>query len=90
MCEQCEGLSERSKIGSGRQYRELAAQLISMIGRKNLNLLSAQGGSLEEVATSKIWPSDVISHEFQCTKCAQKFSLYADTYHGHGEWSAEN
>ena len=89
MCEQCEGLSERFNIGSALRYRELAAQLIAMLGRKSLVVLSEDGGSLEEVATGKIWPSDVISHKLQCTKCGQTFSLYADTYHGHGGWSAD-
>ena len=30
---------------------------------------------------------DIVSHEFKCTGCGQKFRLSAETYHGSGgEW----
>lgn len=37
----------------------------------------------DEVSAEGPW-DDVISHDFRCTTCSERFSLTAETYHGRG------
>ena len=32
---------------------------------------------------------DVVSYQFACAHCGQRFHLWADTYHGSGAWTSE-
>src|SRR5262249_1404621 len=84
MCSQCHGFCERVKIPDPREYRNLAKQLVELVSSGQFKLLQGTCG-LEELF-GPTWPSDVISHEFACSDCGQRFHLSIDSYHGGGDW----
>jgi hypothetical protein len=83
-CPTCEGISDRFNIPGPGEYKELARQLIGMVSRGALVAVKASC-PLEDIFKPK-WPSDIVTHDFQCTACRRTFHLFADTYHGRGSW----
>ncbi len=83
MCDRCNGFSERFRVNTGYEYRELIRQLHELLQRNTFKLIRGTC-SLEEVLRSQTWPGDSISHLFECTQCSRRFELDVDTYHGSG------
>jgi hypothetical protein len=72
---------------SAREYLDLARQLIEIVGQGTFRIVKGDC-PLEDLFKSPM-PGDIVSHEFECFACGQKFSLSADTYHGNASWQAE-
>lgn len=87
MCPKCQGFAERMNFSSPREYRDRARQLIEIVGQGTLRVVKASC-PLEDLFKSP-WPGDIVTHEFECFACGQRFSLFADTYHGNASWEAE-
>jgi hypothetical protein len=81
MCEQCEGISTRQRVGRGRLYDDFIRQLIGMVDRKSLKLLSASL-PLAEVMGRQVWNGEFLVHVFECTKCGRMFRLSLETDRG--------
>ena len=41
-----------------------------------------------DIRKAEPFPDDIITQEFSCLLCGQRFGLGVDTYHGRGEWHA--
>jgi hypothetical protein len=81
VCEQCDGISTRQRVGRGRLYDDFIRQLIGMVDRKSLKLLSATL-PLEKVIGVKVWNDECLVHVFECTACGRKFRLALETGRG--------
>jgi hypothetical protein len=88
MCPKCQGFAERTNFREPWEYRDLARQLIEIVGHGTFRIVKASC-PLEDLFKSP-WPGDVLTHEFECFSCGQGFSLSADTYHGHGSWEPDS
>jgi hypothetical protein len=82
MCHQCKGFSERRRINGSWEYLDLEAQLDDLVAAGTFRLI--QSYPLKELLEHQQWPSDVITHIFECSNCGQRFQLAVDTYHGSG------
>ena len=87
MCPKCQGFAERMNMGSPREYRDIARQLIEIINQGTFGMVKASC-PLEDLFKPQ-WPGDIVSHEFECFACGQRFLLFAGTYHGNASWKAE-
>jgi hypothetical protein len=86
VCEQCDGISTRQRVGRGRLYDDFVRQLIGMVDRKSLKLLSATL-PLEKVMGVQVWNGELLIHVFECTKCGRKFRLSLETDRDdHAHW----
>ena len=83
MCERCDGFSERIRVNSGYEYRDLIRQLIELVQRNTFKLISGTC-SLEEIQNSSTWPGDAIRHIFECSHCSRRFQLGVEAWHGSG------
>ena len=81
MCEQCDGISIRQSVGRGRLYDDFVLQLLAMVDRKSLKLLSATV-PLEQVMGKNAWNGLFLVHVFDCTKCGRMFRLALETDRG--------
>ena len=86
MCPKCKGFAQRMNISSPREYRDIARQLIEICAQGTFRILKASC-PLEELF-QPTWPGDVLTHDFECFACGQRFLLSADTYHGRVSWEA--
>ena len=83
-CTSCVDLREVAEIKSPAQL----AQAIRVV-RGNLadgTLVEASSdapGAFDSLQEGAPWP-DYIEHEFNCSRCGQRFRLVAETYHGAG------
>jgi len=84
-CPKCSGFSQRLNIHTPSEYQDIVRQLIEIVGQGTFSLIRADC-PLEEIL-EPIWPGDSLVHEFQCFMCDRKFTLSADTYHGHASWT---
>jgi hypothetical protein len=69
MCNKCKGFSERLKINSSREYLDLVQQLDELVAAGTFRLI--RGCPLKELLEHQQWPSDVITHIFECSNCGQ-------------------
>jgi hypothetical protein len=74
-------------FSSPRKYRDRPRQLIEIVGQGTLRVVKASC-QLEDLFKSP-WPGDIVTHEFECFANGQRFSLFADTYHGNASSEAE-
>jgi len=93
-CSQCEELKIAYKFNSPSQFSHLIVAV-----RTNLNegvikedtdywppgQIKFDQKPFSEVKKRGPW-DDILQYYFRCVTCEQLFSLYADTYHGRGEW----
>ena len=84
MCAKRDGFAERQNFDNTRDYRNIARQLIEIVGEGTFWIVRATC-PLEDLFGPK-WPSDIVSHEFECLTCGRRFSRFADTYHGTAGW----
>jgi hypothetical protein len=87
MCPRCKGFAERMNLREPWEYRDIARQLIEVIDEGPLRLVKGNC-PLEDLSKPK-WPGDVLIHEFEWFACGQRFTLAADTYHGHARWETK-
>jgi hypothetical protein len=80
MCERCDGFCERFRVNSGDEYRDLIRQLIELVQRNTLKLISGTC-ALEQLLDSSTWPANIIEHLFECSR---RFHLGVETWHGSG------
>ncbi len=71
------------RLQSPREYLDLVRQLDELVSTRVFQLIQGTC-TLKELLQNKQWPSDVITHIFQCSHCGQRFRLAADVYHGSG------
>ena len=83
MCARCDGFSERRRVNSGYEYRDLVRQIMETIEQGTFRLLSGTC-KLEDILTARQWPGDYIVHVLECTTCSRRFQLSVETYHGSG------
>ena len=83
MCNKCKGFSERLRINSSREYLDLARQSDELVEWGTFRLIRGTC-PLKELPEHQQWPSDAITHIFECSSCGQRFQLAVDTYHGSG------
>ena len=83
-CPKCGGFSQRLRIPTPYEYRDIGRQLIEAV-RQGVFLLIRADCPLEEILEPSL-PGDVVSHEFECFACGRRFTLDADTYHGNVNW----
>jgi len=69
-------------IGSPYEYRDLARQLIEIVGQGTFRIVRATC-PLEDLFNPQ-FPGDILTHDFECFACGQRFSLFADTYSWEG------
>jgi hypothetical protein len=82
MCNKCKGFSERLSINSSREYLDFVHQLDKLVAAGTFRLI--RGCPLKKLLEHQQWPSDVVTHIFECSNCGQRFRLAVDTYHGSG------
>jgi hypothetical protein len=85
ICPQCGGFSQKLNILTAREYRDIARQLIEIVGEGTFLLVRADC-PLQEIVEGT-WPGDMLEHEFECFACGRRFALSADTYHGNVSWT---
>jgi hypothetical protein len=74
-------------FSSPRDYRDIARQLIEIVGQGTFRMVKASC-PLEDLFKPQ-GPGDIVIHDFEFP-CGQRFSLFADTYHGRASWQAED
>lgn len=83
-CSRFDGFSERLNMSTGREYLEIAGQLVEVADQGTFERIHADC-PLRNLLTS-LWPSDMIRHVFNCAGCGREHELSADTYHGNARW----
>ena len=80
MCDRCQRLSTRFRLGTDREYRDLVRQLQDFVDRGVLKIVSANV-PLSKILLSDVWPADDLIHVFACAECGRTFKLSFSTYH---------
>src|SRR5580765_2677578 len=83
MCSRCDGFSERRRVNSPYEYRDLVRQIIATIEQGTFRVVSGDC-PLEQILSEERWPGDYIAHLLECTTCSRRFRLAVETYHGSG------
>ena len=87
MCSRCDGFAERLNFASLRDYLDIVRQLIEVVSEGTFRILRADC-PLRDMFNTPM-PGDTVFHEFACTNCDQRFTLFADTYHGNASWTPD-
>jgi hypothetical protein len=87
MCPKCEAFAERVEIENQADLFHRIDEIRQIL--RQGALVSTDGNcSLADIQPGSQWPGDIIEHAFRCVACEQRFELWVDTYHGHGNWHA--
>ena len=94
MCETCAPFDEQIPIHGPNQFRRIVGKIRTAVEDRLLRCTSNESSSgapkqsdFMNLDLNIPWPTDYLQYDFECSTCATRFRLEAETYHGQGgEW----